>query len=184
MQERLVLPSGLNVLLRPPRPEDAWKVYEAVDASQAELYPWMPWCHEGYCEKDTEDWIELSLQLTAPRSEFPFVIWDDDEENCLGTCSINHINYVQRTANLGYWVRSSHCGLGIAPVVARAVAQYGFQELQFVRLEIVVAIGNSRSQRVAEKVGAVREGIARNGLLNGNMPIDAIQNSLVPEDLA
>ena len=51
------------------------------------------------------------------------------------------------------------------------------------RIEIVAAVGNRRSQRVAEKVGAAREGILRNRLKIGEVWHDAVMFSLVPDDL-
>jgi RimJ/RimL family protein N-acetyltransferase len=47
------------------------------------------------------------------------------------------------------------------------------------RLEIVCAVGNVRSQRVAEKVGALKEGVLRNRLLLPSGPSDAVMFSLV-----
>jgi RimJ/RimL family protein N-acetyltransferase len=68
-------------------------------------------------------------------------------------------------ANLGYWVRTSETGRGIASKATRLVAQFGFAELGLQRIEILAAVGNVASQRVAEKAGAVRECVARKRLL-------------------
>jgi RimJ/RimL family protein N-acetyltransferase len=59
------------------------------------------------------------------------------------------------------------------------VAEHAFQETDLMRLEIVCAVGNVRSQRVAEKVGALREGVLRNRLLLPSGPSDAVMFSLV-----
>ena len=45
--------------------------------------------------------------------------------------------------------------------------------------EIVIAVGNRRSQRVAEKVGALREGVLRSRLVLPSGPSDAVMYSLV-----
>jgi ribosomal-protein-serine acetyltransferase len=47
----------------------------------------------------------------------------------------------------------------------------------------VAAVGNVHSQRVAEKIGATREGILRNRLTLGGKQVDAVMYSLIPEDL-
>jgi RimJ/RimL family protein N-acetyltransferase len=41
----------------------------------------------------------------------------------------------------------------------RALVDWTFAETDFERLEIVVGVGNEPSQRVAERVGAIREGV-------------------------
>jgi len=63
------------------------------------------------------------------------------------------------------------------------VARLGFAQLGLQRIEIIAAVDNLASQRVAEKAGAVREGLARKRLLVRGEPQDAFVFSLLPEDL-
>jgi RimJ/RimL family protein N-acetyltransferase len=46
----------------------------------------------------------------------------------------------------------------------------------------VVAVGNKASLRVAEKIGAHREGILRNRITVGTKCHDAVMFSILPED--
>ena len=87
-------------------------------------------------------------------------------------------------ANLSYQIRTSRTGEGIASEAARLVAQYGFQELGLQRIEVVVAVDNAPSLRVAEKIGAFREGLLRNRLRIKGSPRDAYMHSLIPSDFA
>ena len=63
------------------------------------------------------------------------------------------------------------------------VARFGFDELKLRRIEIVAAINNKASQRVAEKAGATREGILRNRLVVRDKVYDTVMFSLIPGDL-
>jgi RimJ/RimL family protein N-acetyltransferase len=63
------------------------------------------------------------------------------------------------------------------------VARWAFQSLELERIEIVAARGNVRSQRVAERAGATREGIARKRLRVHTVQHDAVVFSLVRADL-
>ncbi len=87
-------------------------------------------------------------------------------------------------ANLGYWVRTARTGRGIATAVVLLLADFGFKELKLNRIEIMVDIENKRSQRVAEKTGAVREGILRNRLIIHNKVRDVVLFSLIPKDIS
>ena len=98
-------------------------------------------------------------------------------------CGLNRIDHENRRANLGYWIRTSRTGSGIATAVTRLLARWAFQELKLNRIEIVVATGNQSSQRVAEKAGARREGTLRNRIKVREDLHDAIMYSLVPGDL-
>jgi RimJ/RimL family protein N-acetyltransferase len=55
--------------------------------------------------------------------------------------------------------------------------------LKLIRIEIVAAVGNLASQRVAEKAGAVREGVMRKALLVRDTAHDAVLTSLIEEDM-
>jgi RimJ/RimL family protein N-acetyltransferase len=90
---------------------------------------------------------------------------------------------VHQFGNLGYWVRTSAAGRGVASKASRLVARFGFEELGLHRIEILAAVSNVASQRVAEKIGAAREGVLRKRLLIRGEPQDAVMFSLVPEDL-
>jgi RimJ/RimL family protein N-acetyltransferase len=115
--------------------------------------------------------------------DYDFVIVEQATGRFLGAVGINQINRVHDFANLDYWVRSSATGHGVAVVAIRRCAQFGFEELKLRRLEIVVDVDNRRSQRVAEKLGAMREGIARQRCKYGNAWHDAFMFSLLPTDL-
>ena len=61
----------------------------------------------------------------------------------------------------------------------RRLAAWGFASTALARFEIVAAVGNVRSQRVAEKAGAVREGVLRSRLWLFEVPHDAVIYSIV-----
>jgi RimJ/RimL family protein N-acetyltransferase len=86
-------------------------------------------------------------------------------------------------ANVGYWVRADRTGAGYATAAVRLLAAHAFGVLGLQRLELVIAPSNAASLRVAEKVGAVREGVLRHRLRRAGAPQDAVLYSLLPGDL-
>lgn len=79
-------------------------------------------------------------------------------------------------------MRSRETGRGIATAATLLAAQFGFEDLRLNRIEILTAIENSASQRVAEKAGAKKEGILRNRILLHDRPLDAVMYSLIVAD--
>jgi len=158
--------------IRPPRIEDAGPLYEAIHESRAELSTWMSWCHAGYGPEDAASWIERSIAAGASGSEHNFLVLDAGSQ-ILGTCGLNQIRPENRLANLGYWVRSSAAGSGVAAEAVALVAEYAFRETDLARLEIVVAVDNARSRRVAEKAGATFECVARDRIFIHGANVDA-----------
>lgn len=181
MKLQATLPNGLTIVLRPPREQDIPIIFAGANSSRNELAPWMPWCHADFCIDDAEKWVK---ETNSKASDCAFTIWNQGETDYLGNCGIHQIHEELRSAKLGYWVRSSRTQQGIATAAALAVAKYAFNELQLVRLEIEIGLGNINSHRVAEKLSATREGVKRNGFIHGQQPVDMVMYSLIPGDLA
>ncbi|MBW2085736.1 MAG: GNAT family N-acetyltransferase [Deltaproteobacteria bacterium] len=171
------------VLIKPHGPDYLDQVYEAVLESRAELMLWMPWIHADYSIKDTREWLKARPEAWEQGTDYAFAIFDCQDGFFLGSCGLNHINRDDGFANLGYWVRTDRVRRGAATAAARLLARFGFEELKLNRIEIVVATGNKASQRVADKVGATREGVLRNRIVVRDKVYDAVMFSLIPHDL-
>lgn len=170
-----------HVSIRPLAPGDAEAVHESVHESMREIREWMDWCRTDYCLDDARDWIETTRRGFEDGTQFQFGIVGGDD-GYLGQVGLSHVNAEAKLANLGYWVRTSATGQGVAPRAVRALTEWAFRHTDLVRLEIVVAVGNDRSRRVAEKVGAVREGVLRSRLRVFDRCHDAIMYSIVRGD--
>ena len=168
------------LLLRPYQPKDAKAMAEAVNESVQELMPFMPWAHEGYSVKEAKTWLKKCQKGWKEGTDYQFAIFSRADGAYLGGCGLNHINTLDRWCNLGYWVRTSRAKQGIATQAVALLSRFGFEQLKFNRIEILAAVGNLASQRVAAKSGAVREGILRNRLFLHEKPTDAVMFSLVP----
>ncbi|MFQ5571418.1 MAG: GNAT family N-acetyltransferase [Rhodothermales bacterium] len=175
--------SDENVVIRPYVESDVDALYEAVRESVDEVGRWLSWCHPAYSRAESVAWIASRRGAWAKGEAYGFGIFDTRSEMFLGGCGLNHFNHLHQFANLGYWIRTSQAGRGIATAAAQLVARFGFEALGLVRVEIVVSVANLASQRVAEKLGATREGVLRNRLIQRDGVTDSVMFSLIPEDL-
>jgi len=170
------------VVLRPPQMGDAEQVYQAVRESLTELKPWMSWAHDGYAKEAVTEFIQMTRAGWEEGSQYGFAIIDCQNGQLLGVCGLNHIHPVYHLCNLGYWVRTSRHGEGFAGRAALLAACYGFEHEGIIRAEIVMAVGNEKSRRVAEKIGAHYEGILLNRMVVGKSVYDAHMYALIPQD--
>lgn len=167
-----------DVRIRRYAAADAKPFHEAALESAVDIYPWMPWCHHGYTLEEAQRWVESREQLFVDGREYSFLI-TDSADRFLGACDLNQINPVHRLANVGYWVRTSATGRGVASEAIRHLARFAFTHTDLVRLEILCAVGNVRSQRAAEKAGATREARLRDRLFLHGRPHDAVMYALL-----
>jgi RimJ/RimL family protein N-acetyltransferase len=173
---------SLDVDIRPYAVNDAPAVWEAARESLRELQPWMPWCHPAYSLDESRSWLELQVRAFEQGTAFEFAIVSADGKY-LGACGLNQIDALNHRANLGYWVRTSASGRGVATHAVRSLRDWAFRNTDLLRLEIVIAVGNIASQRVAEKTGARREGVLKHRLFLHGVAHDAMMFSFTTESL-
>jgi ribosomal-protein-serine acetyltransferase len=156
-------------------------VYEAVRESINEAHQWLPWCHPDYTKQETVNWVTYQMSSWNNDEEYSFVILEKGTGKLLGGIGLNFINNLHKVCNLGYWVRTSCTGKGVATKAVKLAVEYAINELNFNRVEIIISKDNIASQKVAEKAGAVKECLAKKRLLIHGVPTDSFVYSLIKE---
>ncbi|MEN5203938.1 GNAT family N-acetyltransferase [Stenotrophomonas sp. TWI700] len=169
-----------GLLLRPFEDADAAAFAAAVRESAEGMRRWMPWSSVDYSVAQALQWFQACRDGWAAGTACEYGVFDRDTAAFVGGAGLNKIQTDPRFCNLGYWVRRACRGQGVAPRVVQALAVQAFGPLGLHRVEIVVAVGNLASERVAVKSGALREGVARNRLVIDDRPAAAHMFSLVP----
>ena len=170
------------VTLRPFHMEDAQELFEAVSESLDDVKPWMSWVYDEYSLEDARSFIAIARARWEENTLYAFIITDSQTGGVLGGVSLSHLHPVYHLCNVGYWVRTSRHGEGIAGRAAKLAARFGFENAGLVRAEIVIAVGNQKSIRVAEKMGAHYEGVLLNRMVVGKSVYDAHMYSIIPQD--
>jgi RimJ/RimL family protein N-acetyltransferase len=76
----------------------------------------------------------------------------------VGTIGIKDIDYVNKKANMGYWIGKQYQGKGIATECIKLVVNYAFDALKLKEISAYVFPNNNPSIRVLEKNGFVKMG--------------------------
>lgn len=169
--------------LRAPKRADSAALDEAIQETLDELVLWLPWARLGHSLGDTRRYLRGARSARNRRQAFEFVIEDQGDGRLLGMVSLHRIDWMRRSGGIGYWVRRSEWGRGIAPEAARAMLDVAFIECGLHRVEVLVAPENKPSQRVVDKVGFVREGVARGAEFVNGSHSDHIQYALLRSDV-
>ena len=171
-----------NIVIEKVNPLRVKELHNAFIECGRELYETGMLPQPEFSITDVELSIKKFLELWEIDDTYMFHIIDSATDQFIGNSLLNQVNRRYQMANLSYWVRPSYTGQGIATKAASLVAQYGFEELDLQRIEIVISKFNAPSLRVAEKLGATREGLLRNRLRILGSPCDAYMHSFIPKD--
>jgi ribosomal-protein-serine acetyltransferase len=169
-----------RLLIRRYRKDDEDFLYNAARESIREVFPFLPWCHPDYDREDTVGWLDMVESNWRQGEAYNFAIFSEDGSTFHGGCGLNNIDE-HPVANLGYWIRTSSTGQGLATEATIALAAFGLAELGLQRIEIIMSTENIASRKVAIGAGAVEEGILRQRLLLHGRPHDAYVYSLVKD---
>jgi len=171
-----------RLLLRAPYRSDLRNLDDAILETLDELVRWLPWARLGHRRADSRQYLRHARLARSQRSAFEFVIASRDTEKICGMASLHRIDWLRRSAGLGYWIRRGSWGQGIATEAAAALMVHAFDSLELHRIEAHIALENKPSQRVIQKLGFTREGVARDVEVINGRHMDHIQYSLLRTD--
>ncbi len=132
---------------------------EVVQENSEHLGEWMPWAVPDYDILSATDFIEAKLRNVAKETELPLVVFI--EGKIAGTISLFKIDKINRSAEIGYWLRKSAEKRGVMTKCCEAIIKHGFEELNLNRIVIRCATENFKSQAIPERLGFTKEGVSR-----------------------
>jgi RimJ/RimL family protein N-acetyltransferase len=146
------------VTLRPVRPGDEDALLdERVDR---EARRWAT-STRLWTASDVRAFVAAAPALWLAGTEARFAIVEAAGGTCTGSLGLRLTVPAFGVAELGYGLRSAWRGRGLATRAVELVTEWAFTRAGIARVEIGAAAGNVASQRVAERAGFQREGVAR-----------------------
>lgn len=153
----------MNVVYRPYADSDAREFACAVNASLDTLKPWLLWAHEGFSEDDARKWFAVTHILRDKGAANELGLFAEDGR-LLGGAGLRYSSVDRNHCSIGYWVRSSEQGQGIATQAVHYLVDLAWQSPERDTVEILAVEENAASRRVAIKCGADFIGI-QHGLI-------------------
>lgn len=149
---------------------------DAVAESQPDLGRWLVWAVPGYTRRDAAGWCEHGHHDRQLRA---FHIIEPSDGRLLGGVGFHGFDPTNRKVEAGYWVRAAVRGRGVAVRAVRVALTDLFDSTTTERVELIIAVDNHASERVAEKLGGTREGTLRKRLALSDGPSDASLYSIL-----
>lgn len=162
-----------RLMMRPFRRRDVNAVHEAVAASIGDLQQWLPWASREYSRSVSQQFVRDSISAWNEGRAYDFTVRrPEDPQRHLGNVSVWHTSRQNAVGEVGYWVRSDDTRNGICTEAVAQLLQIGFDDLKLHRVTLRIAVGNRASERIAEKLGFLQEGILRDDVKIGNRWVD------------
>ncbi len=132
--------------------------------------------------EDTKEFIQFVINRYESQKVGPWGIELKETGRIIGSCSFVSWDNKNRRAELGYVLSNRYWNQGIMTEVINRVVEFGFKNLELVRIEARCLPENSGSSRVMEKTGMKFEGVLRKHIWAKNDFQDLKLYSIVRED--
>ena len=141
--------------------EDASALAELLTDNRAFLAPWEPLRDLAFfTARGQRDVLRGLLERHALGLTIPHVVLNESGA-VAGRITLDGIaRGAFQSCGMGYWVAGPDNGRGLATAAVAELVRIAFAELGLHRVEAGTLLHNSRSQRVLERNGFVRYGIA------------------------
>ena len=157
-----------RIWLVPLETTDAPDFWSAVESCRAYLEPWLPWVPFQTSVTSCSQYAEASMGDWDYGRAVRFAMRDRASRRFLGVVSLESMQHLHLSCDLGYWLRKDAIGRGLMTEAAGAAVSWGFRTLGAHRIRVAAATENHASLAVIARLGFRFEGIARQAeLLSG-----------------
>ena len=139
-----------RLVLRPPSPDNAAAVQEALEESFADLHLWMDWATTLQSLEDTKAILNRAHAKFESMEEFQVHAFLRDSGRFVLSAWLSPRDWGVPKFEIGYWCRTSMLGKGYVTEAVKELTAAAFGDMAANRVEIRCDSRNHRSRRVAE----------------------------------
>lgn len=135
-------------------------------------------------DQDFENYIQNTLQQKEAGICYPFLIIDKATNSVAGSTRYGYLNHASQKCEIGWtWYGKDFQGTGLNKACKYELLNFGFEKIQFRRIQFSADLENLRSQRAIENLGALKEGLFRNNYVDsdGNSKDDVYYSIILEE---
>ncbi len=157
--------TGRHVALIPLQPEHAAGLWEA--GSFPEIWTYMRSGVVSFAQM--EDWVRTALEERDKTGSMPYAIQEHASGQLVGSTRLFDIQLAHRNGEIGHtWYATRVWRSAVNTECKLLFLGYCFEQLDFLRVQFKTCSRNLRSQKAIERLGAVKEGLLRDNIINAN----------------
>lgn len=170
---------GRWVRLEPLR----WEHEAALAAISSDEDVWRYLPYSLATRDDVHRWLEGVLAQAERGRQIPFAIIERASGTIAGMTRLLEVRPAHRTAESGTWLGLAWRRSAVNSESKYLLLRYAFETLGCMRVTLKTDLLNVRSQRAIERLGAVREGVARKHMIvHGGRVRDSVYYSIVDDE--
>jgi len=170
---------GEKVKLREYRREDIKLAQEYMNDSEVKsfLSPGVPFL---YTYEDELKWFESN---SATKDTYSFAIEPLDENEYIGGCGINNIDWKNSVATVGIFIGDkNYWSKGYGTDAMKVLVSFIFNEMNINKVKLNVYSFNPRAIKSYEKCGFIKEGVLRQEIFRHGQYHDEIVMGLLRDE--
>ncbi|EEJ71558.1 GNAT family N-acetyltransferase [Lactobacillus ultunensis] len=149
----------LDINLAMPQAWQAVELYHAIADDREDLGKWLPWAYKMQSADDEAKFIKTIQEDMIQQRMIVLTILVNGEP--AGMIDLHKL-VKNKKGEIGYWLSSKYQGHGIVTRSVLELCKYAFNELNLQYVDLIVAIENGKSSRVAEHAGFKLMGVEQN----------------------
>ena len=169
-----------DVELRVMSESDAEDFHRLNSSDNNGMKQWLPARDTERTLEETRDFIAQLRTGVSEDKGIAVGIWHRGQ--VAGFLDAQRIKWSHRKTELGFWLGTSFEGKGIMSRSCRALIDYTFREFGLNRVEMECATDNTRSRKVAERLGFIQDGTIRQAAWLNDRFVDYAIYGLLAQD--
>ncbi len=170
---------GNKIRLRGFEKEDVEVVHEAMNNPEMTQYLRL---FRPFSKQDEEEWIEKTWEKRKEGKEYSFAVVEKSTGDLIGSASLTDIDKINRSAEIGIWIKEEYWGKGYGTETEKLLLKYGFEELNLHTIHGRAYGFNKRSKKVMEKIGMKETGKLRDGVYRHGKYWDIIYLDILKDE--
>lgn len=156
-----------SIYLKEIEQDDAKDIFFIINNERDSLREYLPFVDYTSQLSDTEDFI-LSIKHGGKNGLNTVYVIKYNGQTA-GIIGYKDTDLNNSRTEIGYWLSNQHRGKGIVIQACKALIQNAFAKINLNRVQLKIAVNNTRSIAVAKRLGFTLEGCERDGelLVNG-----------------
>lgn len=134
-------------------------------------------------QADVRAWILAAQQEYRKEKRIPYAIVEIASNRAVGSTSFSHMRKEHRSTMIGWtWLAPVCQGTGINAESKYLLLEHAFETMRAIRVDLRIDERNVKSQRAVERLGAVKEGVLRQHMIEDGVVRNTVYYSFIDSE--